>query len=479
MWVTDVTRAGQRDKPALTARVRRRGAAHWQFGIVLAVAAVLRIVVMLGYPPAMYFNDSYNYLTDAVYRAADIVRPDGYPLLIVFLEPLHSVALITGLQAIMGLAMGAGIYAVLRRRGLPWWGATLAALPVLFDTFEMQLEHMIAADTLFTFCVLAALILLAWFDYPPLPAVIVAGLLTGYATLVRSEGEALIAVLLVALIVRRAGWRKTLAALLAWAIPVAGYMLWFHAQRGQFALTSSSGTFLYSRVQSFADCSKMNPAPDLRVLCDSRPPKERPSSQEYLWSNQTPLATLTGTNNIYRFTPHIEKITRAYAELAIEKQPLSYAHVVVRDIIQTFRWTRDQSNLEGSGSKFRFESTPTPVPSWVTTSAVNRTAAERYGGSSLGQTRVVRPWATFLMAYQKVVYLRGPLLFLILLIGFGGIIARWRGLTLLPWLTAVALIAGPPMTAGFSYRYVLAAVPPACLAAGLAFAALRSSKAES
>jgi hypothetical protein len=479
MTVTDVTEPAAQ-QTTFAGRLRRVASEHWPFGVVLGVAAVLRIVVMLGYPPAMYFNDSYNYLTDAVYRSADIVRPDGYPLFLFVLEPFGSAALITALQAVMGLAMGAGIYAVLRRRGLPAWGATLPALPVLFDVFELQLEHMIASDTLFTLCVTAALIVLSWQDRLTWPPVLIAAVLLGYATLVRSAGEALIVILLIALIARQAGIKKTVAALVVWLIPVVGYAGWYDSQHGRFGLTSSSGTFLYSRVQSFAECSKMNPPANLRVLCDSRPPSQRPGAQEYLWSNQTPLAKLTGDNNIYRFTPHIESITKAYAELAIEKQPLSYAHVVAHDILQTFGWTRVQSNLEGSGSKFRFEDAATPVPSWVTTDKDNSTAAARYGGSDLGATRVVKPWSSFLEDYQKVVYLRGPLLLIIVLIGFAGVIVGWRrfkargwgwgGLCLAPWLTAVALIVGPPMTAGFSYRYVLSVVPLACLAAGLAFA---------
>jgi hypothetical protein len=100
-------------------------------------------------------------------------------------------------------------------------------------------------------------------------------------------------------------------------------------------------------------------------------------------------------------------------------------------------------------------------------------ARQDLGGPELGDTRVVAPWARLLQSYQRYIYLRGTLLGIIVLIGVAGVLARWRrwgGTGLLPWLVGSLLIVLPPMTAGFSYRYVLAAAPAACLTAGLAFA---------
>ena len=61
---------------------------------------------------------------------------------------------------------------------------------------------------------------------------------------------------------------------------------------------------------------------------------------------------------------------------------------------------------------------------------------------------------------------------LILVAGLGGMVLAWRrfgGEALLPWTISLALIVIPAATAEFDYRYVLVAVPFACLAAALAF----------
>ena len=200
----------------------------------------------------------------------------------------------------MGLATGAAIYAVLRRRGLPWWGATLPALPVLFDVFEMQIEHMVMSDALFVFLVTVALAVLCWSDRPPFLLCAVAGLMIGYASVVRTVGEPLLVVLVVGLLLRRVDWKRTAVLLVAGVLPIAGYMVWFHGSYGQYALDTSSGTFLYSRVSTFAKCSQITLPASLKVLCDPAPPAQRPNSQEYLWSVSTPLYKLSKGNSSRR-----------------------------------------------------------------------------------------------------------------------------------------------------------------------------------
>jgi hypothetical protein len=476
--LTDATAEGQQETsrsaraPRLTAPARWAGrliAAHRWFAIVLALAVALRLVVMLGYPPILWFNDSYNYVTDAVTRTPDVVRSNGYPLLLWILLPLRSLTLVAALQALMGLAMGVGIYAVLRRRGLPWWGATLPALPVLFDVYELQLEHLVMSDVLFIFLITMALVVLCWSDQPSLIACVIVGLLIGYAAIVRAVGEPLLIVVAVLLLVRRVNWKRAGAMLAVGLLPVFAYMAWYHSFYGQYALDTSSGTFLYSRVSTFAECAKMPKlAASLKVLCDSKPPAQRSSSQQYLWDTTTPLYRLTKGNN---FTEQANSLAGRFAKAAILAEPGDYAAAVWDDTMHTFTWDRSESDITGSGPSYQFRDIVDHMPWWANYYPEDRAALFRYGGPTEGQPTVVKPWSSIIEGYQNVFYLRGTMLGAILVIGLGGVVLRWRrwgGLALLPWAIGLVLVVLPPMTSGFSYRYVLAAVPAACLAAGLA-----------
>lgn len=491
-------------------------AAHWQFAIVVAVAVLMRIIVVLGYPPILWFDDSYNYVYDAFTHHPDVIRANGYPFFLQLLLPLHSVYPIGLIQAAMGVAIGIVIYALLRRRGLPWWGAALAAVPVLFDSYQLHLEHMITSDVLFVFLVTIAIVILCWNDRPSVLVMAVAGLLIGYATLVRSVGQPLLVVILVAMLVRRVGWRRLVTLLVAGVVPIAGYMIWFHSSTGKYALTQSLGPFLYSRVSAFADCSKLAPPADLHFLCDKHPPQDRPPASQYIWADNdlpvngkvtyTPLYSdkRFGADTNARFAPAVGAQEKQFAEFFIKKQPVTYLRVVGKDVLHTFGWNREPDpggvyeTANGNGPTFRFIRSsaltrerpwythPTHLPGTPPQSYCDATcqrgdpqagkiqAAERaFAGPGLGATRAVGPWDSILRWYQGYFFLRGTLLGLIVLIGLAGVLARWRrwgGLGLLPWLVGALLIVLPAMTAGFSYRYVLAVAPAICLAAGLAFA---------
>lgn len=251
-----------------------------------------------------------------------------------------------------------------------------------------------------------------------------------------------------------------IALVAAGLLPIAAYLSWFHAARGPYALTEGDGAFLYSRVMAFADCAKMNPPASLRPLCDNRPPWKRPPAAYYVW-HANPLRTYTGNP----WGARASSLGGKFAWLAVLDQPAAYLSVVATDVARTFALSRSPRFPDpATAGQYQFATRDAPVPRWAPIADLHE-----YQPGDL-TTRADRPYAALLASYQRYFYFRGPLLLLTLLAGAAWVVTgRRRGAPgLLPWCVVVALIIVPPATAGFSYRYVLAAVPCACIAAGMA-----------
>jgi len=136
---------------------------HRLFTVAFGLGLALRVITMLGFPPAIWFGgDSASYLSTALYHAPGTSRLSGYGFVLFLLKPFHSFAVVTAVQHLMGLAVGVMVYALLRRYGLPGWGATLAALPVLLDAYQIELEHEILPSATFGFLIMVAITLTLW-----------------------------------------------------------------------------------------------------------------------------------------------------------------------------------------------------------------------------------------------------------------------------------------------------------------------------
>jgi hypothetical protein len=464
------------------------------FVILMIPAALLRIDAELGYRWQSWFNDSWNYVDTAVTLNLDPTRPSGYSFYLWVLKPFHSFALVTVSQHIMGLLVAVMMYALARHRfGTPKWLAAVMTLPVLYDGFEIQLEHLILSDTLFLFLVMLAVLVLLWSPLPPLRAAggaggapmplwrsswarcALAGALLGVSAIVRTTGLPLIPIFAVYLLLcfgmSRAGWRTLVSGVVAFVVlavaPVAGYAGWYDLQHGAFNTSESTGVFLYSRVMTFADCAKMQLSPDLLSLCTTVPPAQRPIAQAYIWTAASPLHRFPAP--VFSALPN--SLAQQFAIKAIEAQPGAYARAVFDDTWRSFDWSRSVfPNAETYDEYlFGYQSVPIssghPVPGYSSSAA-----AYLAGGNPL--TAVVDPFAGAIRVYQRYVWLPGTVYGLLLLAGLGAIVAGRRRVSvdaLLPWVSSVALIVVPAATAEFDYRYVTTAVPFACLALAIAF----------
>jgi hypothetical protein len=464
---------------------------NWLFSGVFAIGLVLRLITMLGFPPAIWFGgDSVSYVNSSLHLWPGVSRESGYGVMLKFLEPFRSFVIVTAVQHLMGLAVSVMIYALLRHRyRLPTWGATLAALPVLLDVYVIQLEQEILPDSAFTFLCVAAVTLVLWWPDHQRPGWSLpwAAALFAIASTFWPVGLPLVIVLLIYMIVRRFGWRRVAATAVGGAIPLALYVGWFDVRYHQAAFNDSDGIFLWSRTMTFADCSIIKPPADLRPLCPTGLPSSRPAAPFYIWEANTPLLNV-GTGGTNRFSPSRNALAQKFAVKAIEAQPLSFADVVFRGWLLTFSWNRPDVPSASMAARYQFSNATQTQNSLAGTSksvidagiSALHVVQEKYTDGHTADTREVQPFADFMIDYQRVIYIRGTMLGVLMLIGLGGIAVAWRrdgftrlrgwgGPALFPFVAALTMEVIPPLTADFSLRYVVPTIPVTCLAAALAF----------
>jgi hypothetical protein len=475
----------------LCSRVRAHITHHRWFAVALTAGAALRLIAALGYPGALWFSDSFVYLGAALRPQPSPARTVGYSFFLRALEPFHSLALVAGLQHLMGLGIAVMIYALAVGSAVPRGLACMAAVPVLADGFEIEDEHMVMADTLFIFLVMLAMLLILRRGRVSWPTTLLAGVIAGCAVDVRTEGLPLLVLFAAFLLLRgsngapaRDGRQKRLGGMaagtmvLGCAVPVLAYMGWFHAWTGEYALTRSEGLYLWGRASSFAECPVIRPPADERALCPSGAPSSRTPPGDFIWHAPQVLRLAGGPVSAAN-----DALLRDFALRAIKAQPLGYLRSVLGGLARSVQWPRQPYPDADITYFYSFHPAPEAIPadrSWVPGGTPFQDAVQ-YGHAS--PSRVAEPFAIMMTQYDRWFFTCGPLFGLILLTGLGGVVrirrspARltWcrRSGSMLPWTTAVVLLVFPIATADFDYRYLLPVLPFAGLAAALSFAPMR------
>ncbi|MFF4773651.1 hypothetical protein ACFY05_12395 [Microtetraspora fusca] len=455
---------------------------HRLFVVLFVLALALRVLAMVAFSPAVWFDDSFEYVGVAERMQPYPVRPSGYSLLLWLMRPLHSFGAVVAVQHLMGLATGAMVYALLRRRlsgARPVW-AVLAAAPVLFDAYQIFFEHAVLSDVLFAFLVTASVTVVLWSPRVSPGRAAAAAALLAAATLTRSIGLMLLPLLAGHLLLTRSGRRALLVAAVALAVPLGGYAAWYASWHGSPGLNGGSGVWLWARTMPFADCARIRPPADEAVLCPEQPLGSRRGSPHYIWSDWSPLRKVPGRPVVTRadlFQPGIDDLAGRFARRAVAAQPLDYLGLVAVDLGRTTGWRRGPSpgTVPIAYNRYAFPNVTRPLPDDV-----------RIPGGSIHEdlwayergraaTRFTDPAAPLVRAYQTYVFLPGTVfgaLVVAAMVAYGAAVAvRARRAAAvpaaLPLAAGLALVVAPVVVAAYDSRYWLPAVPLLCLALAL------------
>jgi hypothetical protein len=464
-------RARRRPFRAALGQARR----HWLLTVLLVAGVALRVITQLAYRPALLYIDSPKYLIDGLQK----YDPQGYRALV--LAPvtwLGNLAVVAGLQHLIGLAMAVVLYVVLLRWNAPRWAAALAAAPVLLDAYQLQMEQTIMPDVAFEALIVAGLVILAWKPRPSPVAIAVAGFILGASATIRQVGEFLIVPALLFCVLATRGWRARLGsgALLtvSFAVPILVYMTYSALVLGDhFELSVQGDAVVYGRVAAAADCTTLRLTPAERAICPS-PAMVREYGIDGLINDPTsPVYTAVlpaGTNR--------GDVANALSYAVLEQQPLRVVVAIGEDAFKLFALTRNTSTGDTPISRWQFQSSWPMYPVAITESTATSMFANAGGG---GAPLAVRPLATFLRDYQMHGgWTPGPFLLVTLLAGVSGV-ATWRRrgdnsaalVCLLVTGLGVAVLLGADLYE-FSWRYQLPALVTLPAGGAMGVAALRS-----
>jgi dolichyl-phosphate-mannose-protein mannosyltransferase len=436
---------------------------HALFLSIAGVGAVLRGLATVAYYPALIIYDSQGFLYIADNFRPDEVRPIGYSAFLALLP--DNLSFMAATQHALGIAIGVLIYVLLCRLGVPRWGSALAAAPVLLDGYQLVLEEYILTEAFFELLIVGGCAVLLWRRRPGPAMAALAGLLFAATALTRANGLVVIGPALIAVLALNwsGGWRPRLlpaaAMLAAFAIPLAGYAVWFHHDHGKYAISGYGGRFLYARVTPFADCTRTAMPPREATLCPVPPPGQRANIagstvEWYMWASESPIWTIPIQER--------SEVGASFAKRVIRHQPGDYLRTVSHDFLRGFAVTRSTHKGELWIARWRF---PLRYPYYMDdTPAIIR----RHGG---GKAHVDKGLARFLRNYQKGGFTPGPVLAVGLIAGLLAALgigrARRSGLRTAAFLFAamgVAVFGSTVLVNQFSWRYQLILVvllPPA------------------
>jgi hypothetical protein len=393
----------------LAAAVLRR---HWLAAVLLAAGLVLRVLAQVAYRPVLFYIDTTRYL----YNDAPGMDPVGYkgPLrAILAVADFNAVAAV---QHLLGLAMAAGLYVLLLRRGCPRWLAALAMAPLLLDAYQVQIEQTLMPDTWFEALIVAGLAILLWRPGPGWRAVVAGGVVLGTSAIFAQVGEVLLLPAVIYLLAAGGGWRRALgraaALCAAFAVPILTYCAVNYLAAGDFFLSHTGVTSVYGRMAAAADCATLQLPQTERAMCPTR--HQQALGPDFLdFGLRSPIRPYY--NGLAR--DNVNSLITDFNHRVLTQQPLRVLRAYLRDVVRPFALTRDGSPGVTAISRWQFQTSYPYFPPHASRQVID-SSVDRFGG---GRPAVWEPGATFLRAYQlHGGYTPGPLFALCVLAGLIG-----------------------------------------------------------